>query len=101
VTERESDEPELQPFAPQMKALGERIRDIRVLRRMSQEDVADRAGISSHSHVSDIERGRKQPSVETLYRLARALNVHPADLLDDRDEAAVLARLRRDRDNEQ
>lgn len=90
MTER--DEPEL-PFV----ALGERIRDVRVLRRLSQAEVATRAGIH-RSRVSQIESGQ-QLSVETLFRLARALDVHPADLLDDRDEGALLARLRRRRND--
>ncbi len=95
VTEPE-DEFDVPSFEAQLKALGARIRDIRLLRRLSQEDVADRARIY-RSHVSDIERGRKQPNVETLFRIARALRVHPADLLDDRREGALLDRIRQER----
>ena len=91
MTER--DEPGQLPFV----ALGARIRDVRVLRRMSQAEVATRAGIH-RTRVSQIESGQ-QLSVETLFRLARALDVHPADLLDDRDEGALLARLRQQRDD--
>lgn len=94
MTERD-EEPGRQPFTLHFKALGARVRDIRVLRQMSQDEVANRAGIH-RSRVSEIERGH-QHSVETLFRLARALDVHPADLLDDRDEGGLLARLRRAR----
>lgn len=92
MTEREH-EFEIPSFAPQVKAFGERLREVRTLRGMSQDEVADRAHIY-RSHVSDIERGRKQPTVETLYRLAHALRVHVADLLDDRDEEKLLDRIR-------
>lgn len=96
MTERE-DEPEVPSFELDLKALGARLRDVRVLRRMSQGDVARGAGIHP-SHVSDIERRVKTPSVETLFRLGRALRVHPADLLDDRDEGALLDRIRKERE---
>lgn len=95
VTERD-DDTDLRSFAEDVQRLGERIRDIRIERRMTQEDVADRADIN-RTHVSDIERGRKPPTVTTLYRLAHALRVHPADILDDRNEDTLIQRLRHER----
>jgi transcriptional regulator with XRE-family HTH domain len=85
-------EVEVQPIEPFLESFGERMRAVREGRKMTQGDVARSADIYT-SHVSDIERGRKQPTIGTLYRLARALRVHPADLLDDRDEDALLDRI--------
>ena len=45
--------------------LGERLRAIRVLRRLTLREVADAAGVSE-SFVSQLERGRSSASVATL-----------------------------------
>ena len=87
---------EAQPDALFLKSFGLRMRAVREGRGMSQGEVAKSANIYP-SHVSDIERGRKQPTVGTLCRLARALRVHPADLLDDRGEETLLDRIRKER----
>jgi transcriptional regulator with XRE-family HTH domain len=46
------------------------------------------------SYVSDLERGTRNPSVKAIGRLATALNVAPADLLqlDEEARAATDAR---------
>lgn len=46
-----------------------------------QEDVAHEAGIST-STLSRLERGLHQPSLPTLRKLATALDVSLADLID-------------------
>jgi transcriptional regulator with XRE-family HTH domain len=46
-----------------------------------QEDVAHEAGIST-STLSRVERGLHQPSLPTLRKLASALNVSLAELID-------------------
>ena len=48
---------------------------------MSQEAFADHANIA-RSYVSDIERGVRNPTVEVVARLAKALQVKPGQLLD-------------------
>jgi transcriptional regulator with XRE-family HTH domain len=62
-------------------SIGERIRAVRQQRHLTMQQLADAAGISQ-SHVSLIERSHTQPSVEKLVRLARALDVTLADLVD-------------------
>jgi transcriptional regulator with XRE-family HTH domain len=47
----------------------------------TQEDLAHTAGIST-STLSRIERGMHQPSLPTLCKIAAALGVSPADLID-------------------
>jgi transcriptional regulator with XRE-family HTH domain len=55
---------------------------IKLLRgELPQEDLAHAAGIST-STLSRIERGLHQPSLPTLCKLAAALGVSPADLID-------------------
>ncbi len=62
---------------------GEKLRRLRRGRAMTQEALAEKADISP-STVVEIENGkRKSPHPGTLGKLARALDVSPADLLED------------------
>lgn len=54
--------------------LGKRVRYIRHCQDITQEQLADKTGIST-SFVGHIERGTRVLSVETLYRLCLALGV--------------------------
>ena len=56
------------------------VRRIRAERGLSQEDLADRAGVSVR-YLGSIERGTTAATVVVLDRLARALRVTPCDLL--------------------
>jgi transcriptional regulator with XRE-family HTH domain len=47
---------------------------------VSQEELADRADID-RTYVSLLERGLRQPTLDTLFRLAAGLNVAPATLV--------------------
>jgi transcriptional regulator with XRE-family HTH domain len=59
--------------------LGERLRAIRLLRRLTLREVAESAGVSE-SFVSQLERGRSSASVATLQRLAAAVGIEISDL---------------------
>lgn len=61
--------------------LGSNIRRLRQAKGWSQEEFADRAGIH-RTYVSDIERGRRNPTVTVLERLASPLGVTAGKLLD-------------------
>jgi transcriptional regulator with XRE-family HTH domain len=54
--------------------------DMDVLREMTQEELADRAGLSSR-YLGSIERGAVSASVTVLGRLAQALRVSPCELI--------------------
>lgn len=62
------------------KRIGERIRKARNERKMSQAELAEKANLSL-SHISDIEKGKKQPKVLTLVHIAEALGVSTDSLL--------------------
>lgn len=59
--------------------LGRRIREVRVQQQISQEQLADLAKIS-RAHIGRIERGDMSPTVETVERIAAALDYPPNDL---------------------
>lgn len=63
-------------------ALVPRVREWRNLRGATIADVAAAVGCSG-AHVSQIERGLKRPSLETLFAIARALDVSVRDLYSD------------------
>ncbi len=58
---------------------GQRLRQIRLTRRMSQEKFAETLDISV-DFLSLIERGRNAPSFETLEKIARRLRVPVGEL---------------------
>lgn len=69
-----------------VQMLGRNVRAARQARRMSQEQLAFEAEMKP-SYVSDLEPGTRNPSVRALGRLAKALDVEPADLLRHIDKA--------------
>lgn len=58
------------------------VRRLRVERKLTQEQLAHDAEIDL-TYLGGIERGRRNPSVSVLGRLAAALDVHPQVLLND------------------
>ncbi len=63
------------------RLLGARIKEIRRRQRLSQEKLAERAGISAQ-YVSNIERGRENPTLDMLLRLADSLRVSLGGMCD-------------------
>ena len=55
-------------------ALGLRIRELRNERHMSQEELAFKAGISA-AHLGQIERALKNPTIDTVAKIAAAMGV--------------------------
>lgn len=66
-------------------SLGQSIREIRRKQDRSIEEVARQVGITK-SHLSQIERGKVNPSVNKLWSLADALGIAVADLLNSVSE---------------
>jgi transcriptional regulator with XRE-family HTH domain len=62
------------------KLVGFNVRRIRSACGMTQEQFAERSGFSQQ-YISDLERGRRNPTIVSLYELALALGVTPVDLL--------------------
>lgn len=61
------------------EALGDQLREERHARRERIVDVADRAGVSPQ-YLSELERGRKDPSSEILSAVSGALGLSVLDL---------------------
>lgn len=74
------------PGTPSVVHLGTRLRAVRQAAGLSLREVARQLGVSP-SFVSQLETGKSQPSVATLYSLAQLLDV-PIDQLFNPDHAA-------------
>jgi transcriptional regulator with XRE-family HTH domain len=77
------------------KHFGNRLREARLAAGLSQSELEELSGIPK-ARLSRYENGHVEPSIQTLARLARALNVSEASLLGDQravleDFFAVLA----------
>lgn len=56
-----------------------KVRELRMRNGMTQEEVADRAGVSRQTIIS-VESGRYNPSIALAYRLSRLLSVSIEEL---------------------
>ena len=63
-------------------AMGERIRRARENERLSQEQLAEMCSLST-SHMGHIERGTRLPSLESIFRVSKALHVSMDYLLTE------------------
>lgn len=62
-----------------IKQFGERIRDLRKKKEMSQEKLADAAYLD-RTYIGGIERGLRNPSLKNIIKIAKALKVSLKDL---------------------
>ncbi len=67
-------------------AFGRVVRRFRISLGISQEELADRANIH-RTYIGGIERGERNPTLTMIHRLASALGVNPAHLIEP--EAAL------------
>ena len=65
-----------------LKAVGQRIKDAREEKNLTQEELAALVNLSS-THVSVIERGLKVTKLDTFVAIANALDVSADELLVD------------------
>jgi transcriptional regulator with XRE-family HTH domain len=59
---------------------GEKVRELRRARGLSQEELAFRAGIH-RNYLGGIERGEPNPALDNISAIAKALGVDPSELL--------------------
>lgn len=62
------------------RLVGENVRKYRLERQLTQEEFAVKSGFSQQ-YISDLERGKRNPTVVSLYELAQALGVTPIELI--------------------
>jgi transcriptional regulator with XRE-family HTH domain len=58
--------------------IGSRIKEIRNKKGITQDQLSEKVGISS-KYLSSIERGKENPTLNTILKLAQSLDVKPAE----------------------
>lgn len=64
------------------KAFGKRLREYRLARHLTQEQLGELVGVS-HQHIGMLERGKRSPSMEMLISLCYVLDCTCDSLLTD------------------
>ena len=70
---------------PIRKKLGEKIRQLRKLRELTQEQLGEKSGIS-YKFIGEVERGTVNPSLDSLIGIAQALTVNVKDLFPSEND---------------
>lgn len=91
----------------ELKLFGMRIKELRTIRKLSQEQLSKRADISA-KYMSRIEMGQHFPSFVILTKLAKALNVEMKDFFEFTHEVQntkelkeIICKLLKETDEEQ
>jgi transcriptional regulator with XRE-family HTH domain len=63
-------------------AFGKSLRKRRLAKLLTQEVLATEANLS-RAYISDLEMGKKDPSLFTVFKLADALKLKPSVLIDE------------------
>jgi transcriptional regulator with XRE-family HTH domain len=63
-----------------ISVLGERIREHRLRLNLSQEDLADVAGLH-RTYIGAVERGERNISFINILKIAKAIEIDPGELL--------------------
>lgn len=82
-------------MADMKKELGQRIRSLRTSRRLTQDELAEKAELSP-KHLGKIERGSVNVSIDCVASIAKALNMPVRDILEaehERNREELLAEL--------
>ena len=75
--------------------IGERLRNIRKSKGLSIYKLSQETGIFQN-HISDLELGRRKPSVETLKRLIMPLGITLSELFNENTEVSILTEQERE-----
>lgn len=59
---------------------GQILRKLRAEKGISQEDLGFKSGYH-RTYISLLERGQKNPSLQAIFRLAKALEISPSELI--------------------
>jgi len=59
---------------------GQKLREIRLKKELSQDDIARALGVH-RSYISGLKRGVRNPSLLTIQKAAKAININAKDLI--------------------
>ncbi len=64
-----------------VEVFGKVLRELRETNKLSQEKLAEYCELD-RTYISLLERGLRQPTITTIFKLAKALNVSPSRLIE-------------------
>jgi transcriptional regulator with XRE-family HTH domain len=73
--------------------IGDRLKELRELKNLSQGDIEKRTGLF-RCYVSRVENGHTVPAVETLEKMARALEVPMYQLFHEGEASAAVRKMK-------
>jgi transcriptional regulator with XRE-family HTH domain len=76
------------PTSSPLEVLGRTVREIRIEKGLTQQQVADMCGVN-RTFIIAVEKGRQNASAMSLIKISAALGVSPADLFRAFSKAAM------------
>ena len=71
-----------------VKQFAEVLKELRHKQGLSQEELAERCGLHDR-YISFMERGLRQPTITTIFKLSKALNILPSDLIKQVEKKVI------------
>lgn len=62
-----------------LQAFGKRVKELRLEKELTQEELAEKLGLSSN-YIGMIERAERNTSLEKVFKIAKALNIRTSEL---------------------
>ena len=63
-----------------IEIFGKVLRELRDGNNISQEKLAEYCDLD-RTYISLLERGKRQPTITTIFKLAKALNISPSEMI--------------------
>jgi transcriptional regulator with XRE-family HTH domain len=70
------------------KAFGRALKKIRLKKKLTQESLSLEAQLA-RVYISELEYGKKTPSIETVFKISKALNIKCSKLMDLTEEEFI------------
>lgn len=67
-----------------LRKFGEKLRLLRLRQRLTLKELAQKLGYSAHGYLSEIESGKKKPTVDFVLKIADHFNISTDHLLRDK-----------------
>jgi transcriptional regulator with XRE-family HTH domain len=78
----------VEPMPTKSKAFGRALKKIRLKKKLTQESLSLEAQLA-RVYISELEYGKKTPSIETVFKISKALNIKCSKLMDLTEEEFI------------
>ncbi|MBI4853284.1 MAG: helix-turn-helix transcriptional regulator [Acidobacteria bacterium] len=65
---------------------GDKLYKLRLAKKLTLQQMAIKLGLTSHSYLSELESGKKKPSIDLVLKISRTFNMSTDYLLKDEIE---------------